>query len=63
MEPLKMDNGEEKPTTKNEKNENLDSTGGQNSTQKKRKRKEVAIFGNYRNYYGYRVCDFINYCS
>ncbi|MCL7025744.1 hypothetical protein MKW94_017173 [Papaver nudicaule] len=23
---------------------------------KKRKRKEVAIFGNYRNYYGYRVC-------
>lgn len=22
---------------------------------KKRKRKEIAIFGNYRNYYGYRV--------
>lgn len=56
MKPLKMDNGEEKPTTKNEKNENLDSTGGgQNSTPKKRKRKEVAIFGNYRNYYGYRI--------
>ncbi|GMP59776.1 hypothetical protein CsSME_00022920 [Camellia sinensis var. sinensis] len=27
---------------------------GQQSN-KKRKRKEVAIFGNYRNYYGYRV--------
>lgn len=32
--------------------------GVDNSTQssnKKRKPKEVAIFGNYRNYYGYRV--------
>ncbi|KAL6558317.1 hypothetical protein OROMI_018667 [Orobanche minor] len=28
---------------------------GQKQSSKKRSRKEVAIFGNYRNYYGYRV--------
>ncbi|XP_043706420.1 probable RNA methyltransferase At5g51130 isoform X1 [Telopea speciosissima] len=35
-------------------NEKVDET---QSKTKKRKRKEVAIFGNYRNYYGYRTGD------
>ncbi|KAD4180203.1 hypothetical protein E3N88_28794 [Mikania micrantha] len=34
--------------------EAMDATG-QHSGKKRKKQKEVAIFGNYRNYYGYRI--------
>lgn len=46
--------GSNKAETKDEEGEEK-QTLSQNSVSKKRKRKEVAIFGNYRNYYGYRI--------
>ncbi|KAL3532500.1 hypothetical protein ACH5RR_006021 [Cinchona calisaya] len=50
------------PFDNNEKKNNQEKPEQRNPTncsnpdaKKKRKRKEVAIFGNYRNYYGYRI--------
>lgn len=41
--------------SKDEGTSNQQHKGSGQEQNKKRKRKEVAIFGNYRNYYGYRV--------
>ncbi|KAK4396989.1 putative RNA methyltransferase [Sesamum angolense] len=40
---------------KTERSEELAVCTAQEQSSKKKNRKEVAIFGNYRNYYGYRV--------
>lgn len=32
-----------------------EEAGGVSEVKKKRKRKEIAVYGNYRSYYGYRV--------
>ncbi|KAL0283359.1 UNVERIFIED_CONTAM: putative RNA methyltransferase [Sesamum angustifolium] len=40
---------------KTERSEELTVCTAQEQSSKKKNRKEVAIFGNYRNYYGYRV--------
>ncbi|KAK6158963.1 hypothetical protein DH2020_006277 [Rehmannia glutinosa] len=44
-----------KDEKKMERPEESAACAGQQQPSKKRNRKEVAIFGNYRNYYGYRV--------
>lgn len=45
---------EAKPTPM--ENEKTEYKHANNNNNKKKKRKEFAPYGNYRNYYGYRVC-------
>lgn len=40
---------------KNDEEETETEPAAQQQPSKKKSRKEIAIFGNYRNYYGYRV--------
>lgn len=54
MDKLRVKNKETQQENM-EPQKQLTTHAGTANGKKKTKRKEVAIFGNYRNYYGYRV--------